>query len=279
MENARADLHLHTTASDGRLAPAQVVEGAARAGLAAIAISDHDTVDGIEEAVSAGNRLGIEVVPAVEINTDIGAVEAHILGYFIDWKSEKFEKELQKLRNGRFERGKKIVEKLRALGISITLEQVLAIAGPGPICRPHVARALYEAGVVESPSGAFSQFLVRGAPAYVERIKMSPYDAVSVIVDAGGVAGFAHPAHTGHDELIPLLMKSGLGALEVFYPNQPPETTLRYQALARKFGLIATGGSDAHGTDAEGGTSIGAVTVDARAVEQLRKAAYPRRSR
>lgn len=273
MENARADLHLHTTASDGQLAPAQVVEEAARVGLAAIAISDHDTVAGIAEATAAGKRLGIEVVPAVEINTDIGAVEVHVLGYFIDWKSEKFEHQLLKLRNGRLERGKKIVEKLRALGIPITMDQVLAIAGSGSICRPHVARALYEAGVVESTGDAFSRFLVRGAPAYVERIKLSPYDAVLIVVDAGGVAGFAHPAHTGHDELIPLLIKSGLGAIEVFYPNQPPEVTQRYQALARKFGLIATGGSDAHGSVTDGGTCIGAATVDLRVVEQLREAA------
>jgi len=174
MENRRADLHTHTTASDGHLTPAQVVEEAARVGLAAIAISDHDTVDGIEEAMEAGKQLGIEIVPAVEINTDIGPVEVHILGYFIDWKSEKLDKQLFKLRNGRIERCRKIVEKLNALDIQITLEQVIKEAGPGSVGRPHVAQALYKAGVVESPADAFSKYLVRGAPCICRKVETQP---------------------------------------------------------------------------------------------------------
>lgn len=274
MENGRADLHIHTTASDGHLTPAQVVEEAARVGLAAIAISDHDTVDGIEEATETGKRLGIEVVPAVEINTDIGPIEVHILGYFIDWRSEKLGKQLFKLRNGRVGRCRKIVEKLKALDIPITLEQVIEEAASGSVGRPHVAQVLCKAGVVETTADAFNKYLVRGAPAFVERSKLSPHEAVTIVVESGGVAGIAHPSHSGHDELIPQLMKYGLGAIEVFYPNQPSVVTQRYQSLARKYGLIATGGSDAHGYTPEGNTYIGAMTVDITVVEQLRERAY-----
>jgi predicted metal-dependent phosphoesterase TrpH len=269
----RADLHIHTTASDGVLTPTQVVEDASKAGLAAIAISDHDTVAGIEEAIIAGERLGIQIVPAIEINTDVGPLEVHILGYFFDWRSERLAKKLDQLRNARFDRVKKIVQKLQELGIPITIENVMEFAGSGSVGRPHVAQVLVKMGVVESTNAAFTRFLVRGAPAFVERAKTSPYEAIGIILDAGGVPGLAHPGQLKRDDFIPGMVKQGLRALEVYYPGQLPEVMQHYQALARKFGLIATGGSDTHGPNFESGSTIGCVTVDAGVVELLKEAA------
>lgn len=270
---ARADLHIHTTASDGVLTPAQVVEEAARVLLSACAISDHDTVAGIPEAIEAGTRLGVQVVPAVELSTDLGPFEIHILGYFIDWNSVKLTKLLEKLRTARMERSRRIVEKLRLQGVPVTFDRVIEIAGSGSVGRPHIAQAIIETGVVDNAAAAFNRYLVRGTPTYVERMKLSPYDAVSMIVDVGGVAGLAHPGQIGRDDIIPALIKVGLGAIEAHFMGQAPDGARHYEELARRFGLIPTGGSDAHGFGEGGGATIGCVTVDARVVERLRDAA------
>lgn len=272
---SRADLHIHSTASDGTLTPTQVVEEAARVRLAAVALADHDTVAGIEEATAAGEKLGVQVVPAVELTSDLGPMEVHILGYFIDWRSEKFNSELARLRNGRLNRARKMVDKLRALGVPVTLDRVLEIAGSGSVGRPHVAQALVEAGVVESINSAFGRYLVRGAPAYVERLKLTPYDAISIVTDAGGVAGLAHPSKMGRDQMIMDLVKVGLRAIEVYHSDQSPDVVRHYQSIARRFGLIATGGSDAHGFNPDGAGIIGGVTVDMNVVDKLRAAASP----
>ncbi|MBI2844351.1 MAG: PHP domain-containing protein [Armatimonadetes bacterium] len=273
MERSRADLHIHTTASDGALSPTQVVEEAANIGLAAIAISDHDTVDGIDEAMAAAGVGNVEVIPAVEINTDLGPSEVHILGYFVDWRSERLRGHLLELRRARLERGKKMVGKLQTLGVPVTFERVLEIAGRGSVGRPHVAQAIVEVSSVQSIGEAFARFLVRGAPAYVERTKLTPFEAVAIVVASGGVACLAHPGKSGRDHIIPMLVKSGLRAIEVYHSDQYPESSQRYHAVARKLGLIETGGSDAHGFDPDYGTSIGSTTVDMRVVEDLRRAA------
>lgn len=270
---SQADLHVHSTASDGLLTPTQVVEAAAHAGLAAVGLADHDTVEGLDEAIAAGERLGVEVVPAVEINTDFGLVEVHILGYFFDRRYPKFLSQLEHLRQARVERGRKMVEKLRALGVPITIDRVLEISGSGSVGRPHVAQALVENGSVATTNDAFQQYLVRGAPAYVARTKLTPIDAVNIIMEAGGVAGIAHPAKSNRDRLIGDLVKYGLGALEVFHTDHVPDTAQHYLALARRHGLIPTGGSDAHGYNAEGVSTIGTVRVDISIVERLKEAA------
>jgi len=255
------------------MTPSQAVEEAARLGLSAIAVSDHDTVAGIDEALAAGSRLGIEVVPAIELNADYGSVEIHILGYLIDWRSAGLRQELERLRRARLDRSKKMVEKLRSIGVPVTIERVLEIAGSGSVGRPHVAQAIVEVGAAESMAAAFSRYLVRGAPAFVERMRMAPHDAVTLVAGSGGVAALAHPGQAGRDSLIPGLVKAGMGAIEVSYPGQTPDVAQHYQALARRFGLVATGGSDAHGFAGEAGAPIGGVTVDASVVQELRTAA------
>ena len=279
LDRKSADLHIHSTASDGSLRPAQVVERAYVAGLAVIGIADHDTVDGIAEAISVGERLGIEVVPAVEINTDVPGKEAHILGYFIDIECGGLHKELAKLRKARLRRGEEMVANLREAGVPVTMERVLELADGAPIARPHVARAIIETGAVRSLASAFGRFLIPGTPGYVARYKFSPAEAIQVVHAAGGVACLAHPGKDSLESLLPELVESGLEAIEVYHIDHTPAMSRRYSALARRYGLIATGGSDSHGPDAVKRVEIGQVTVGWEVVEELRKAAQRGRTR
>jgi 3',5'-nucleoside bisphosphate phosphatase len=268
----RADLHIHTTASDGALSPTQVVEAAADLGLAAIAITDHDTVAGVDEALAAGERLGVEVVPGVEISTVHDRAEAHIIGYFIDHHNAAFVERLDVLRNARWERGKEMVEKLNAAGVPIVFERVAELADGGAIGRPHVARAICEIGAVHSMDSAFGKYLVEGCPGFVPRYKVTPFEAVQMIIDAGGVPCCGHVAKLKDDELVRQMIEAGLKAVEIYHPDHGPASVRFYRKFAAKHGLIATGGSDAHGFPGSAGTAIGSVSAPYEVVEQLRNA-------
>ncbi|MDI6828877.1 MAG: PHP domain-containing protein [Armatimonadota bacterium] len=273
VKDGRADLHVHTTASDGTLTPEQVVHEAARIGLAAIGIADHDTVDGIRQALDAGKATGVKVVPGIEINTDVGSDEVHILGYFIDDESVALRRHLESLKEGRLERGKRIVERLNKLGVNITFDEVLKIADKGSVGRPHIARAIVNAGYASSPSEAFGKYLVRGAPAYIPRYKVSPFEALHTIKEAFGIPVFAHPGTSKHDELIPQLVKDGLKGIEVYHPEHSAAQTEHYLQIAEKYGLIATGGSDSHGPNMIKTIPIGYITVDISVVWMLEELA------
>lgn len=274
------DLQCHTTASDGSLTPTELVALAARRGLRIISITDHDTTAGIDEALAAGLRYGIEVIPGVEINTDVPQGEVHVLGYFVDWKDPTLQATLSRLRAGRVGRAQRMVEKLAALGMPISWERVKAIAGDGAIGRPHVAQALLEAGYVASTAEAFDRFIGRTGPAYVERTRMTPAEATRVIRAARGLPVLAHPVIAGAAEAIsePLDLESlldeltaaGLVGIEAYYPGYPPEVTQDLLGLALKYGLIATGGSDFHGPGIGHG-ELGEVDVPAEVVELLKQ--------
>lgn len=266
----RADLHIHTTASDGALTPTQAVESAADLGLAAIAITDHDTVAGIDEALAAGERLGVGVAPGVEISTLYDGGEAHILGYFVDHHNAPFVERLDTLRNARWHRGREMVEKLNAVGVPIAFERVLELADGGAVGRPHVARAIIETGAVHSMDAAFGKYLIEGCPGFVPRYKVEPAEAVRMILDAGGVACCGHVGKLKDDALVAKLIDAGMRAIEVCHPDHGPAITRFYTRFAAKRGLIATGGSDAHGFPGGAGTSIGAVTCPYEVVEQLK---------
>jgi len=268
-----ADLHIHTTASDGVLTPVETVHEAVRAGVAAIAITDHDTLGGIPEAVEAGRHAGLTVVPGVEINTDFGQSEVHMLGYFIDMESGPLKDELEKLRGYRTDRARAMVEKLRESGIMITFDMVKEIAGSASIGRPHVARAIVQAGYCGGLNGAFGKYLVRGAPGYVPRSKLSPFTAIEIICASGGVAAMAHPGSSKHDELIPQFAEAGMKGLEVYHTDHSSHARRHYKKLAEKYGLIATGGSDFHGPDVLKKVPIGHATVPVEVVDHLREAA------
>lgn len=269
----RADLHVHTTASDGTLSPDQAVRRAAEVGLSAIGIADHDTTSGIPSALIAGLAVGITVVPAVEINTDFGQREVHILGYYVDTESPYLNEQLLHLQNGRRERGLEIVRKLNEMGVSISVDRISEIADGTAVGRPHIARAIVEAGFAKGMGAAFGKYLVRGTPAYVPRIKLAPEKAVEIILRAGGVPVLAHPGINKQDEIIPMLVDAGLKGLEVYHTEHSRAQTRRYKRLAARYGLIPTGGSDSHGPENVKTVEIGSVTVDMDVVYALHSVA------
>lgn len=266
------DLHAHTTASDGTFTPRELVEHAKRRGLAGVAVTDHDSTDGIAEAVAAGKELNVDVVPGVEINTEYKGKEVHVLGYYFDIASGTLQELFRTLRNERVSRMERILEKLRLLGVPVDRNEVTAEAGKGAIGRPHIARVLVKNGVVRDMREAFDKFLGKGAPAYVERYKFSPAEAVRLIREARGVPVLAHPGLVGKDELIQELLPAGLLGIEAFHPDHPEEACSRYAKMARDLGLIATGGSDFHGSGAEHRGDLGTVTVDGSVVAKLEAA-------
>lgn len=275
----RIDLHTHTTASDGLLPPERVVQLAKEAGVTVLAIADHDTTDALDAAMAAGSELGVEVIPAVEINTDVDVqTEVHVLGYFIDHRQGWLQEFLARLRDGRINRAAKMVEKLNGLGIPVQFERVRAIAGTGAVGRPHVARALVEAGAVRSTEEAFEKYIGRTGPAYVERLKVTPEEAVRVILKATGVPVLAHPGWGVREEMIPPLVEAGLQGLEVYYPDHTPAMVTRYLELAERYDLVVTGGTDFHGGDLATKVRIGSQYVPADAVERLKARAAKQRA-
>ncbi|SEN06974.1 PHP domain-containing protein [Lihuaxuella thermophila] len=273
----RVDLHCHTTASDGLLTPAQVVRLAKEAGLAAVAITDHDTVAGVEEAKQAGSELGVEVVPGVEISTLWNGREIHMLGYFIDTQHPDLLNKLKAQREVRKLRNRMMIEKLNELGIDITMEEVEAKKrGPNlNVGRPHIAEVLIDKGVVQSMDEAFDRFLGRDGLAYVTPERISPQDAIELVHASGGVAVIAHPGLYERDELIPELVRKGLNGIEVNHPDHPEQAKERYRLLAEQYQLIATAGSDFHG-ERNGSmyhAPLGTCTVDYTSLTALKSAA------
>ncbi|ULA58338.1 MAG: POLIIIAc domain-containing protein [Nitrospira sp.] len=278
---SRIDLHLHTTHSDGSFSIAEVMAFAKQAGLTALAITDHDIVDGIPEATAIGKELGIEVVPGVEISSRLGESELHILGYFFNWTDLQLAQRLKTLRDSRHLRNPQIVQRLNDLGIPITYEEVRALAGTESVGRPHIARLLMEKKIVMSAKEAFDRYLANGRPAFVDRELPEPAEAVRWIREAGGVPVLAHPTwvRTSADGLRVLvrdLKAAGLGGLEVHYSTHTPSQTTEYLDLAKQCDLLVTGGSDFHGVtkpDIEVGIGRGQLKVSQKLLDPLRKAA------
>jgi predicted metal-dependent phosphoesterase TrpH len=267
--NDRLDLHIHTTFSDGDMTPEAVVAEAKRLGLAGVAITDHDEVAGVDAALQVAGD-GFEVVSGVELSTSDGKTDIHILGYLIDTKSEELLKYLEIFRDARLNRGIKMVERLREMGVDIEVDSVLEIAGGGAVGRPHIAAALVEHGAVDSVETAFRKYIGFKSPAYVPKYQLKPSDAFRLIREAGGVGAMSHPGTTRRDELITDFVAVGMRAIEVFHPKHSEGDVARYLRLAEKLGLVATGGSDSHGTRNEK-LHIGAYTVPQSVVEKLKK--------
>lgn len=275
----RVDLHTHSTASDGELEPAQLVQLAIERGLTCIALTDHDSAAGIDAAVFASRGTSLKVIPGVELSADVPQAEVHVLGYFLDWHDPHFEEMLVKFREGRYGRAEKMVRKLTALGMPISFDRVKEIAGDASIGRPHVAQALLEAGHVATLPEAFDRYIGRNGPAYVERFRLTPEDAVALILSAGGVPVLAHPREV--TSYVEPMVRAGMLGLEVFYGTYDDATIQSLSRLARQYGLIATGGSDFHGLNKMahlGG--LGEVNVPPEVVEKLRvKAAQVKQER
>lgn len=267
----KADLHLHTTASDGRLTPAQLVQRAAQAGLEVMAITDHDSVEGIAAGLeAAGEFPQLRVIPGVEISTDVENGEVHVLGYFLNYLDPHLNGTLKGLRDSRLERGRRIVAKLAGMGIEVDFKRVLELADGGAVGRPHVAQAMLERGHINTLKDAFTKYIGRSGPAYVPRKKVSPLEAVILVAKAGGLPVLAHPADVPRlEDFVVRLRKAGIVGMEVYYNGYAPDTVSRMQVLAAKYDLIPCGGSDYHGPGGTVGTEIGSVDVPRESIERL----------
>jgi 3',5'-nucleoside bisphosphate phosphatase len=247
------DLHVHSSASDGSYAPAEVVRNAKAGGLTAFALTDHDTVDGLAEAAAAGQTHGVEVIPGVEISARNPGGTMHILGLGINYHDGKLDSRLAVLKQARRDRNPQIIAKLNTLGISITMEQVERISGGGQVGRPHIARALMESGYVDSIQQAFDIYLRHNGKAYVSKFRFPPDEAIAMIREAQGAPVLAHPFTLGLGTAFALkntlkeLQALGLAGIEVFYSEHTPEQEALYLKLAQELGLLVTGGSDYHG--------------------------------
>ncbi len=268
---SQVDLHIHSTASDGNYNPEEIVNKAAGLGLEVIALTDHDTVDGIPAALEAANNYpGLKLIPGVEISTDLPEGEAHILGYFIDYTSRELGSALERFRNSRQGRARGMVEKLGALGIDIDWSRVQEIAGEGSIGRPHIAQAMLEKEYIATFEEAFDKYIGHGGPAYVEREKMTPEEAVKLILSSRGLPVLAHPFTVPEPEDMVIKLKAvGLVGIEAYYKDNTEEQTKATLELAGKYGLIATGGTDFHGIGNSGEVMLGGVEVPMEAVERL----------
>lgn len=265
------DLHIHTTISDGALTPEEVVEYAYQKGLAAIGITDHDITDGIEIAEETASKYGLEIVPGIELSSDYGRKEVHILGYYMNYEDEEFQKKLSLFRKVRQERAKEMVRRLRNSGIEIDFEEVEAIAGKGSIGKPHIAQILVEKGYASNIPEAFWRYLSNRGPISVPKYHLKPSEAIDIILKAGGIPVLAHPAGTRVDELIPRLVKEGLMGLEAYDALNGPSVANHYINLAKKYNLLVTAGSDCHGR-IKGGIRIGKLKAPYEIVEQLKEA-------
>jgi hypothetical protein len=245
------DFHCHSTSSDGRLSPSELVRLAAGRGVRVLALTDHDTTDGLAEAAAAAAEVpGFRLIPGVELACDLPGTELHMLGLFIDPAHEPLQARLRHMRDGRIDRARRITAALAREGVPVEWERVEAIAGEASVGRPHVARALLEAGHVATIEEAFDRFLGFGQPAYVEREKLEPEEGMALVRAAGGVPVFAHPPYSkDYEALAERLAAAGLWGLEVYYGRYAPEQVAALRTLAERLDLVPTGGSDFHAFD------------------------------
>ena len=266
-----ADLHIHTYYSDSTSSPEEVVADAVKAELSCIAITDHDVIDGIEPVMAAAKGHGLEVIPGIELSSELNGKDIHILGYGFNYKKSPLVDKLGAIQQARIDRIHKMIEKLKGLGVNnITFEDVASRTHSNAVGRPHLAAALVEKGWVSSLKAAFDKYIGENGPAYFTKYNQTPFEAIKLITDSGGVAVMAHPMHTQKDELIAPFVKGGLGGLEVYYPNCSETVVKFYKNLAIKYQILSTGGSDAHGK-AKTHTYVGKTQIPYELVEELKK--------
>ncbi len=268
---SKVDLHIHTTASDGRFSPADIIHKSVALGLTTIAIADHDTVDGIAPALTAAKAFPrLKVIPCVEVSTDVPHGEVHVLGYFIDCSNQELLATLERSRHSRRERARGMVAKLKNLGIHIEWQRVQEIAGSGTIGRPHIAQAMLEKGYIASFKEAFTEYIGRDGPAYVEREKVTPAETVELILRADGLPVLSHPLTINDPETMVVELKAaGLVGIEAYYKSYAADEINGLVSMANRHNLIATGGSDYHGLDTDTETMIGGADVPVESVERL----------
>lgn len=264
------DLHLHTTASDGNFTPEEVVTKAKQLGFKAIAISDHDTVAGIKAAIKKAKEIDLEIVPGIEINTDYAGTEVHVLGYYIDYEDKVLLNKLAELKEARYFRAQKIVEKLNNLGVEIDFSEVLDLAEGEVVGRSHIAQIILEKGYVQEWSQVFAEYIGHDAPAYVEREKLAVKGAIELIKEAGGIPVIAHPGLINDDDLLYEFIEWGVLGLEVYHTEHDKEEEEKYLAFANENDLLVTGGSDCHGPRRKSGVLLGQIKVPYSKLEKIK---------
>lgn len=264
----RADLHVHSTASDGTATPTELVSLALERGVDVLAIADHDSVSGLAEAQLAAEGTALTLIPAVELSAVGSGIDVHILAYFVDPTDSSLAAELSELRSARFRRAQAMVEALADAGYSVTLDDVLALSGGGAVGRSHVARALVGSGAAESVSDAFKRLIGRGMPFYVPKDSQSPQMVISAVRELGAIPVLAHPGVTQTDPIVPELVEAGLLGIEAYHADHTPQQRTAYARLAAELGLLVTGGTDYHGATAPNPV-LGSVDVPEAAVRAL----------
>ena len=264
-----ADLHLHTCYSDGTLTPAELVREAHARGLSTIAVTDHDTMESFPEASAEAAALGVELIPGIEVSTQSAREDIHLLGYCMDMEDAAFRTWLTELRTARLQRLERMVERLRQLGMAVTVDDVIKISGPGTVGRLHVARALVACGAVNDTNQAFDKYLGTHKPAYVADCHPSPEEGIRRLRAARGLPVLAHPVYLKDEALITTLAQCGLAGLEVYHAKHDAGQQMKYAQIAQREQLLMTGGSDCHGT-AKGQMMIGTVKLPYTYVEQLK---------
>ena len=263
------DLHIHTKFSDGSCSLQEVLDMASAKGLKAVSITDHDCTDAYPNALEIGAAMGIEVIPGVELSSEIQGIDIHVLGYYVDFKNSAFIAKIREMKEARYVRAQKIVSNLNRQGIDLRFDTVLAIAGVGAIGRPHIAYAMLKEELVFSFREAFDKYIGYDSPAYVEKLKMSPKDVFDLIRSAGGVPVLAHPGVTNVDERIQEFIRDGLMGIEVSHSEHSEAAIRHYMKFCRKNNLAFTGGSDFHSSH-HNKIEIGFPRVLYSAVESLK---------
>lgn len=265
-----ADLHVHTHYSDSSFSPLEVMATAREKGLSAIAITDHDSINGVGPCLALSEEFGVEVVPGIEMTVEYSDAEIHLLGYFLDWKAPWFVKRLADIQESRRERVHVMVAKLNAEGIPVEADDVFKLAGLGSVGRLHVAQAIMKTGKVRGYREIFDKYIGFQKPCYVPYEKLTPDEAIQAILKAGGVPVIAHPALMGNDDYIPKLVDAGLRGIEVYHSDHKKAARLRYENMARQYDLLMTGGSDCHGMG-KGKVLMGGTRVPYILVEKLKE--------
>ena len=252
----KIDLHMHTYFSDGQHSPEELILKVKEAGIDIIAVTDHDTVDGLTEAIEAGKKYGVEVIPGLEISSDIRDREVHLLAYFFNPANKELEEYLKFFRAERIKRAVIIIQKLKELGLVIELEEVMELARNSAVGRPHIAKVLVKNGLVSNYFEAFSKYIGNGCPAYERKVHVSPRSAFKIISDAGGLSFIAHPGHLP-DAIMVELIESGLDGIEVVHPSHLPHQVKHYRGIVNEYFLLESGGSDFHGGERNDYSNLG----------------------
>ena len=268
--NAKIDLHIHTKYSDGAYSPSEVLRKAYSKGIQVVGITDHDTVDGIKETIDYAKKFGMEVIPGVELSTDVENTEVHLLGYFFDFENEELKKYLKFFKEERYFRAKRIVQKLNELGMDISMEDVDKVAGNSAVGRPHIAIAMVKLGLVENYYAAFWKYLKDNGPAYEKKIHISPTSAIKIINDAGGLVFVAHPGNMKEKILFDLI-EAGVDGIEVIHPSHTERIQKFYEKIAEQYCLLKSGGSDFHGGEKEDENNLGKFFAPPLFVQEMRQ--------